>query len=165
MVFLVFKNRKMHFYCCCKKKHSISVLKVKELTPQNQILAMNTLKSFKLNFLIAGVVYSIAQKRQRQPVHCYRKIEKQCKLFSVLWIQLQYLNICIWINEMLWVNIAFSFGSQSLAYMLPPRRRTQFICLMTSQLWYGLKNGLSLCISSLVKTLTATALCLLMSVQ
>ena len=65
------------------KKHSISVSKVKEPTLQNQILAMNTLKSFKLNFLTAGVVYSIAQKRQRQPVHCYRKIEKQCKFFSV----------------------------------------------------------------------------------
>ena len=72
------------------KKHSISVLKVKEPTPQNQILAMNTLKSFKLNFLTAGVVYSIAQKRQRQPVHCCRKIEKQCKIFSVF----NSLNTC-----------------------------------------------------------------------
>ena len=69
------------FLLLLQKKHSISVLKVKELTPQNQILAMNTLKSFKLNFLTAGVVYSIAQKRQRQPVHCCRKIEKQCKNF------------------------------------------------------------------------------------
>ena len=77
------KTEKCIFTAVAKKKHSISVLKVKELTPQNQILAMNTLKSFKLNFLTAGVVYSIAQKRQRQPVHCYRKIEKQCKFFSV----------------------------------------------------------------------------------
>ena len=58
------KTEKCIFTAVAKKKHSISVLKVKELTPQNQILAMNTLKSFKLNFLTAGVVYSIAQKRQ-----------------------------------------------------------------------------------------------------
>ena len=77
-------------FAAVAKKHSISVLKVKELTPQNQILAMNTLKSFKLNFLTAGVVYSIAQKRQRQPVHCCRKIEKQCKFFSVF----NSLNTC-----------------------------------------------------------------------
>ena len=84
------KTEKCIFAAVAKRKHSISVLNVKELTPQNQILAMNTLKSFKLNFLTAGVVYSIAQKRQRQPVHCCRKIEKQCNSFSVF----NSLNTC-----------------------------------------------------------------------
>ena len=65
------KTEKCIFAAVAKRKHSISVLNVKELTPQNQILAMNTLKSFKLNFLTAGVVYSIAQKHFNSLNTCF----------------------------------------------------------------------------------------------